>query len=58
MSEPARDEEWLLNERNDTTLLTLPVNLLILLEKTQGKNNSWRQVRENNMLGVSHPKSQ
>jgi hypothetical protein len=32
--EPARDEEWLLDERNATALLTLPMNLLILPTKT------------------------
>jgi hypothetical protein len=41
--EPAWDEERLLYERNDTALLTLPMNLLILPAKqTQGKNNSWK----------------
>jgi hypothetical protein len=34
ISEPARDKEWLLDEQNDTALLTLPMNLLILLAKT------------------------
>jgi hypothetical protein len=34
MLEPAQDEARLLDERNDTTLLTLLTNLLILPAKT------------------------
>jgi hypothetical protein len=33
ISEPARDEEGLVDEQNDTALLTLPMNLLILPAK-------------------------
>jgi hypothetical protein len=39
MSEPAHDEE-LLVDRNDTALLTFPMNLLIL-QNRQKKHNSW-----------------
>jgi hypothetical protein len=33
ISDPTRDEERLLDEQNDTALLTLPMNLLILPTK-------------------------
>jgi hypothetical protein len=59
-SEPARGE-LLLDERNDTTLLTLPMNLLILPAKNKHKAKTTHEkigIRENNTLGVSHPGSQ
>jgi hypothetical protein len=43
-SEHAWDEERLLDERNDTALLTLPMNLLILPAKT---NTRKKQLVEN-----------
>jgi hypothetical protein len=43
ISEPAWDEERLLDERNDTALLTLPMNLLILPAKT---NTRQKQLME------------
>jgi hypothetical protein len=43
ISEPTWDEERLLDERNDTALLTLPMNLLILPAKT---NTRQKQLME------------
>jgi hypothetical protein len=43
ISKPAWDEEQLIDEQNDTTLLTLQMNLLILPTKT---NIRYKQLME------------
>jgi hypothetical protein len=60
MSNPARDEVRLLDEWNDTALLTLLMNLLILPTEINTRKTTRGKIgiKENNMLGVSRPKGQ